>query len=164
NCYTHLQCNRGPSPACLDWTEICDGQVDCIDDKVNEKDCWKIEIHVCQDDEFQCSNGQCIPMAFYRDDDTTNDCADSTDERSPQLIGTLHFIYKQPSFINEENQFLPLPIGNFNFGMRRSHLFQALFLAKDNSTSEDCWSALRSTIQPSIYEKPLFNKTCVEQE
>ncbi|CAF0859967.1 unnamed protein product [Rotaria sordida] len=80
NCYTHLQCNRGPSPACLDWREICDGQVDCIDDKVDEKDCWKIEIQVCQDDEFQCSNGQCIPMAFHYDDNTTNDCVDTTDE------------------------------------------------------------------------------------
>ncbi|CAF3995869.1 unnamed protein product, partial [Rotaria sordida] len=115
NCYTHLQCNRGPSPACLDWTEICDGQVDCIDDKVDEKDCWKIEIHVCQDDEFQCSNGQCIPMAFYRDDDTSSDCADMTDERSPQPEASLRFIYKQPSFISEENKFRPLPIGNFNF-------------------------------------------------
>ena len=30
-CYIHLECNRGPSPSCLDWTEICDGKVDCID-------------------------------------------------------------------------------------------------------------------------------------
>ncbi|CAF1541220.1 unnamed protein product [Rotaria sordida] len=117
NCYTHLQCNRGPSPACLDWTEICDGQVDCIDDKVDEKDCWKIEIHVCQDDEFQCSNGQCIPMAFYRDDETSEDCADMTDERSPQVTESLRFIYKQPSFINEEIKFRPLPIGNLNFDL-----------------------------------------------
>ncbi|CAF1576537.1 unnamed protein product, partial [Rotaria sordida] len=115
NCYTHLQCNRGPSPACLDWTEICDGQVDCIDDKVDEKDCWKIEIHVCQDDEFQCSNGQCIPMAFYHDDEINEDCADMTDEHSPQLRKSLRFIYKQPSFIIEENQFRSLPIGNLNF-------------------------------------------------
>ncbi|CAF1550736.1 unnamed protein product, partial [Rotaria sp. Silwood1] len=24
-CYIHLQCNCGPSVACLDWSEICDG-------------------------------------------------------------------------------------------------------------------------------------------
>ncbi|CAF4239850.1 unnamed protein product, partial [Rotaria sordida] len=91
------------------------GQVDCIDDKVDEKDCWKIEIHVCQDDEFQCSNGQCIPMAFYHDDEINEDCADMTDEHSPQLRKSLRFIYKQPSFIIEENQFRSLPIGNLNF-------------------------------------------------
>jgi hypothetical protein len=28
-CYIHLEYNRGPFPSCLDWTEICDGKVDC---------------------------------------------------------------------------------------------------------------------------------------
>jgi hypothetical protein len=31
-CYTYLKCNRGPSPMCLDWTEICNGRVDCLND------------------------------------------------------------------------------------------------------------------------------------
>jgi hypothetical protein len=29
-CYELLQCNRGPLPACLDWSEICNGQIDCL--------------------------------------------------------------------------------------------------------------------------------------
>jgi hypothetical protein len=36
-CYTHLQCNRGPSPACLDWREICDGQIDCLNGGIDEE-------------------------------------------------------------------------------------------------------------------------------
>ena len=30
-CYEYLQCDRGPSPFCLDWSEICDRKIDCQD-------------------------------------------------------------------------------------------------------------------------------------
>ncbi|CAF1642342.1 unnamed protein product, partial [Didymodactylos carnosus] len=30
-CYIHLQCDRGPPPMCLDWREVCDGRIDCLD-------------------------------------------------------------------------------------------------------------------------------------
>ncbi|CAF4136103.1 unnamed protein product [Rotaria sp. Silwood2] len=79
-CYTHLQCNRGPFPACLDWSEICDGQVDCIDDNFDEEYCWQLEINECNDNEYRCTNGQCIPRSFFRDDDNTPDCLDGSDE------------------------------------------------------------------------------------
>ena len=39
-CYVHLSCHRGPSPSCLDWTEICDGQIHCLDGGQDEKHCW----------------------------------------------------------------------------------------------------------------------------
>ena len=42
-CYVHLQCNRGPSSSCLDWSEICDGRIDCLDGGEDEKHCWKLE-------------------------------------------------------------------------------------------------------------------------
>ncbi|CAF3557059.1 unnamed protein product [Rotaria sp. Silwood1] len=67
-CYTHLQCNRGSFPICLDWSEICDGQVDCLDDKFDEEYCWQLEINECNDNEYRCTNGQCIPQSFFRDD------------------------------------------------------------------------------------------------
>ncbi len=35
SCYIHLKCNLGPPPACLDWREICDGKVDCMDGGLN---------------------------------------------------------------------------------------------------------------------------------
>jgi len=44
-CYVHLNCNRvsdhgnNTSGACLDWREICDGKVDCIDGGHDEEQC-----------------------------------------------------------------------------------------------------------------------------
>ncbi|CAF3272097.1 unnamed protein product [Rotaria sp. Silwood2] len=64
-CYTHLQCNRGPFPACLDWSEICDAQVNCLDEEFDEEHCWQIEINKCNDNEYRCTNGQCIPQSFF---------------------------------------------------------------------------------------------------
>ncbi|CAF4405138.1 unnamed protein product, partial [Rotaria sp. Silwood2] len=79
-CYTHLQCNRGPFPACLDWSEICDAQVNCLDGEFDEEHCWQIEINECNDNEYRCTNGQCIPQSFFRDDSNTSDCLDGSDE------------------------------------------------------------------------------------
>ncbi|CAF2974366.1 unnamed protein product [Rotaria sp. Silwood2] len=79
-CYTHLKCNRGPFPACLDWSEICNGQVDCLDGEFDEEHCWQLEINECNDNEYRCTNGQCIPESFFRDDINTPDCLDGSDE------------------------------------------------------------------------------------
>ncbi len=38
-CYIHLKCYRGLYPACLDWTEICDGKIDCIENEIVEEYC-----------------------------------------------------------------------------------------------------------------------------
>jgi len=38
-CYIHLECNRGPFPSCLDWSEISDGKFDCIDNRYDEEYC-----------------------------------------------------------------------------------------------------------------------------
>ncbi|CAF4736200.1 unnamed protein product, partial [Rotaria sp. Silwood2] len=75
-----LKCNRGPFPACLDWSEICNGQVDCLDGEFDEEHCWQLEINECNDNQYQCINGQCIPQLFYRDDINTPDCLDGSDE------------------------------------------------------------------------------------
>ena len=53
-CYTHLQCNRGLPPSCLDWSEICDGKVDCLDGGQDEENCWLIEISQCNENEYRC--------------------------------------------------------------------------------------------------------------
>jgi hypothetical protein len=79
-CYEHLQCNRGPLLSCLDWSEICNGQIDCIDDGFDEEHCWQLEINQCKENEYRCKNGQCIPQLFYRDDLFIPDCIDGSDE------------------------------------------------------------------------------------
>jgi hypothetical protein len=70
-CYLHLQCDRGPSPACLDWSEICDGKIDCRDGGLDEEHCWQLEINECSDNEYRCANGQCISQSFHQDDYNT---------------------------------------------------------------------------------------------
>jgi hypothetical protein len=80
-CYHHLQCDRGLFPTCLDWSEICDGKIDCHDGGLDEEQCWQLEMNECQDNEYRCTNGQCIPQSFYLDDYLTPDCLDESDER-----------------------------------------------------------------------------------
>jgi len=41
-CYKHLQCNRGPLSSCLDWSEICNGQIDCLDGGLDEEHCCQL--------------------------------------------------------------------------------------------------------------------------
>ena len=53
------------SPSCLDWSEICDGKIDCIGGNVDEEYCWQLEIHQCNENEYQCSNGQCISNSIF---------------------------------------------------------------------------------------------------
>ena len=76
-CYTLIKCNHGPSSICLDWREICDGQINCLDDGIDEEYCWELEVNQCEDNEYRCRNGQCIPKSFYNDGHV--DCIDSSD-------------------------------------------------------------------------------------
>ena len=84
-CYPYLsECYRGPEPMmCLDWREICDGKIDCIEGNfgIDEKYCNELEINECEENEYRCHNGaQCIPLAFFRDSWKSNDCLDGSDE------------------------------------------------------------------------------------
>jgi hypothetical protein len=91
SCYTYLPCNRGgSSPACLDWREICDGKVDCIGEGLNEEHCDQLEINECEDNEYRCHNGQCIPEDFLGDNPLNPDCLDRTDEPIHSEYPTLY--------------------------------------------------------------------------
>ncbi|CAF5074486.1 unnamed protein product, partial [Rotaria sp. Silwood1] len=101
-CYTHLKCNRGNFPACLDWSEICDGQIHCLDGEYDEEQCWQIDMNECNDDEYRCRNGQCIPQEFFRDDNQIPDCLDGSDIISMLRYGVIDCDTAKPSFICEE--------------------------------------------------------------
>ncbi|CAF3844781.1 unnamed protein product [Rotaria sp. Silwood1] len=72
-------CDFNHSIICLDWRQICDGKLDCTN-AVDEYGCFNLEFNVCNDNEFQCQNGQCIPLELYHDDPFNPDCLDGTDE------------------------------------------------------------------------------------
>jgi hypothetical protein len=60
-CYVHRQCNRGGPSICLDWREICNGRIDCIDGGADETECFQLEFSICDENEFRCHTGMCIP-------------------------------------------------------------------------------------------------------
>ena len=75
-CYHTLICNS--SLPCLDWREICDGVQHCNEGK-DEENCDVLETNVCEDDEYRCMNGMCIPDASFLDGEL--DCMDWSDEK-----------------------------------------------------------------------------------
>ncbi|CAF4076366.1 unnamed protein product [Rotaria sordida] len=75
-CYTTLECDSGL--LCLDFRDICDGRQQCTDGW-DEENCDKLEFNECDNDEYRCLNGMCIPQQFFLDGDY--DCMDNTDEQ-----------------------------------------------------------------------------------
>ena len=107
-CYQLLECNRGV-PMCLDWREVCNGRVDCIDGGADEEHCYDLEMNECAEDEYRCHNGLCIPRDFLHDDRNNPDCLDRTDEVSG--YNTFDSCFKDPTFRCEEQTCHP------NFGL-----------------------------------------------
>ena len=66
-CYTTLKCDYGL--LCLDWRDICDGRQQCMNG-VDEEACDLLEFNECEDDEYRCSNGMCIPDDYFLDGKT----------------------------------------------------------------------------------------------
>ncbi|CAF1277967.1 unnamed protein product [Didymodactylos carnosus] len=104
-CYTGLTCDR---QTCLDWREVCDGKIDCPN-AVDEEHCWQMEINECNDDEYRCTNGQCIPLFFFYDKNI--DCQDATDEVNH--IFKRHECFMDPS---SECEDATCPWGQFSCG------------------------------------------------
>jgi hypothetical protein len=46
---------------------------------LDEANCNKIKFHECEDEEYRCRNGMCIPYQFFLDRDY--DCMDMSDEK-----------------------------------------------------------------------------------
>ncbi|CAF4785517.1 unnamed protein product, partial [Rotaria socialis] len=125
--------------ACLDWSEICDGKIDCIDGGRDEENCWQLEINECGNDEYRCVNGQCIPKRFFHDDPSIPDCLDRTDELSSTHILAKKCITAQPTFTCEDGV---CPTGDTDFGKpfsnfcsknRLALILEAILLEKPNT-------------------------------
>jgi hypothetical protein len=74
-CYETLECDSGV--LCLDWREICDGTQHCLSGQ-DEENCDLLEMNICDDGEYRCDNGMCIPDQFFLDGEF--DCLDWSDE------------------------------------------------------------------------------------
>ena len=81
-CYKDLKCDHIANLVCLDWSEICDGKIDCPDTGADEEHCWELEINECGDNEYRCRNGQCIPKSFTEIFINIPYCMDGSDIRT----------------------------------------------------------------------------------
>nr|ACC43983.1 low density lipoprotein receptor [Philodina roseola] len=148
-CYEHLKCNRAPASSCLDWTEICDGKIDCIDEGVDEQHCWKLEMNTCGEDEFMCGNGQCISKTSLRDAVLPYDCLDATDERPVSLSNLLACEKTAPIFECEDTVcsnffgYVGAPYISRCNEQRDTISRKILFSIRPDNLTDGCWLSLR---------------------
>ena len=164
-CYTHLKCNRGPSPSCLDWSEICNGEIDCFDSGLDEKYCWQLEINECKDDEYQCANGQCIPKSFHTDHSFTPDCLDASDAMS--MYGQTNMLcerFAEPSFSCDDVLCTTL----FGLGscvnVRLLTLNKIMHSNNESSLSAKCWSVAKCVLNFISKERISCRGLCERDE
>ncbi|CAF3602035.1 unnamed protein product, partial [Adineta steineri] len=79
-CYILLECDRGGPSICLDWREICNGRIDCLNDGIDEIGCFNLELNECNENEYRCHNGLCIPKIFLKMEYVEAQCFDGSDE------------------------------------------------------------------------------------
>ncbi|CAF4038529.1 unnamed protein product [Rotaria magnacalcarata] len=135
-----------PARACLDWTEICDGHIDYLDGDFEEEHCWKLEMNECEDDEYRCTNGQCIPQSFVRNDSNTPDCVDGSDEFRITSTASTNCEKHIPSFQCEDRIRQYTFLTNSCVQERKNLLWEAFYSVRDGSISEQYWSAFKCII------------------
>ncbi|CAF2734227.1 unnamed protein product [Rotaria sp. Silwood2] len=171
-CYTHLQCDRGSISSCLDWSEICDGVIDCRNG-VDEEPCWQIEMNECEDHEDRCGNGQCIPKIFFHDGLNLYECLDRSDEQllaQPLLIK----IIDEPTFAmkdvtcSKRHESLNVKLASSCLLKRKNLLQRLMFSDKPNQVSNDCWLAVKCNlaieylVSNKRFDDLIFNQTWTE--
>ncbi|CAF1451266.1 unnamed protein product [Adineta ricciae] len=114
SCYKHLDCDH----VCLDWRQICDGTIDCINSGQDEENCFELEMNQCHSyDEYRCHNGMhCIPMDFLHDNALNPDCIDRSDETNPYFDYpancSLDIAFRCDEHICRPSQTENIPCGN----------------------------------------------------
>ena len=151
-CYEHLACNRGPSPSCLDWREICDEKVDCPDGGLDEEHCWQLENQEYLLDEDPLANRRCISEMFFRDESIIRTCVGQSTAYSKD---TTH-LYKDdrlvmdPTFGKEDLscakyhiQYGLRFVRHDCLGFRNDILVRAIFSIRPQWLSNECWSIIK---------------------
>ena len=149
-CYTLLECDRGSAFLCLDWREVCDGRIDCLNDGVDEAQCFDLEMNECEDNEYRCHNGLCITKDIATDGYYRVQCLDQSDALNVPDCPNLNLEFD--SFICEEYSCRPGQ-GKFSCGDGQCvedfeecengrHLMLAKSMSVQGNLSHHCWIAM----------------------
>ncbi|UJR16677.1 hypothetical protein I4U23_003577 [Adineta vaga] len=148
SCYMHLKCNRGSSHLCLDWREICDGRIDCIDGGADEEDCFDLEMNECDENEYRCHNGLCISKEFVEDE--LPQCLDASDISNPvSYPGSGEY----PIIFEFEERFCSTIDKQFKCGdgrcvtdygtcLNKRHVYLYESVSRQGNLSYTCWIAM----------------------
>ena len=150
-CYILIECDRGGPLMCLDWREVCDGRIDCLNGGVDEMQCSDLEINECKKNEYRCHNGLCIPNIFFDDDSVQAECLDQSDILDSYKCSS-NLSVESDIFTCEENTCRP---GNDKFSCgdgqcvedfhkchNGRHLVLAESISVQGNLSDDCWIAI----------------------
>ena len=159
-CYMYVKCDRGPYSSCLDWSEICDGKIDCSNGGIDEEHCWELEVNECREDEYRCMNGQCIPQSFYLDDPATPDCLDQSDEPRVRFYLDQRCNGEEPSFACADIICTDMPLTSSCLPQRTNLLVKGLFSIKDANVSDECWFAFKCALNAPEPMNPACASIC----
>ena len=183
SCYIHIHWNcfgneNRTATDCLDWREICNGKIECINGRYDEEFCWQLEFNECDNQtEFRCYNGLCIPLDFLHDDRYNPDCLDRSDEPLFQFSDQTK-CYSDPTFRCEEHRCDPTRYKNdiiecgdgscieryaVCYNGRTEKIFNSYWLQMN--TSDKCQLAVQCFIDLStkeIYAELCFYKTTLK--
>ena len=160
-CYDHLECHRSNSYTCLDWTEICDGHIDCLNDGIDEKDCWQLEINQCNQNEYRCSNGECISILSHMDKLLFRDCFYHKVIVDDLRVGFSVCNLRYHSFDECDEIICPYsPLTSSCSGSRQYYTLMTMYINDNNSLSSDSWLSLTCYLGLSIDEYPICREFC----
>ncbi|CAF0831673.1 unnamed protein product [Adineta ricciae] len=165
-CFTHLKCNRSCLPVCLDWSEICDGVVHCLDGNFDEEHCWQLELNQCEQNEYQCTMGQCIPIEFVNDGMSSYECLDGSDEARDRYTVYNGFLTElEYSGDLEDLRCATTFLTSSCDSNRTWELIDAMFSIQDSSIPEECWFAFRHYLEANYFGDakryiPAIRKEC----
>ena len=168
-CYEYLECDRGNSFLCLDWTEICNDRIDCLNDGVDEKDCWQLEINQCNENEYRCLNGECVSILTDKEETLFYNCFDrknlpdtpSNPESKCSGLGQNHY-----DLIDDCDNIkcLYFPLSSACSLNRQEYLLRAMYINDNNFLSNHSWLSLTCFTHFSTSDYPICRTFCYEYD